>query len=80
MRSGRNDATRLDQILAWAGDDFDGVIVFDEAHGMANAAGGEGSRGKVKGSEQGIAGVRLQNLLPRAPSPGAPAPPASRRH
>jgi hypothetical protein len=66
LRSGRNDATRLDQILAWAGDDFDGVIVFDEAHAMANAAGGEGSRGKVKGSEQGIAGVRLQNFLPRA--------------
>jgi len=66
LRSGRNDATRLDQILAWAGEDFDGVIVFDEAHAMANAAGGEGSRGKVKGSEQGIAGVRLQNLLPRA--------------
>ena len=65
LRSGRADATRLDQILAWAGDDFDGVIVFDEAHAMANAAGGEGSRGKVKGSEQGIAGVRLQNLLPR---------------
>lgn len=66
LRSGRNDATRLDQILAWAGEDFDGVIVFDEAHAMANAAGGEGSRGKVKGSEQGIAGVRLQNLVPRA--------------
>jgi hypothetical protein len=66
LRSGRSDATRLDQILAWAGDDFDGVIVFDEAHAMANAAGGEGSRGKIKGSEQGIAGVRLQNLLPRA--------------
>ena len=66
LRSARNDTTRLDQILAWAGDDFDGVIVFDEAHAMANAAGGEGSRGKVKGSEQGIAGVRLQNMLPRA--------------
>jgi predicted RNA methylase len=66
LRSGRNDATRLDQVLAWAGNDFDGVIVFDEAHAMANAAGGEGSRGKVKGSEQGISGVRLQNLLPRA--------------
>jgi hypothetical protein len=66
LRSGRSDATRLEQILEWAGDDFDGVIVFDEAHAMANAAGGEKSRGKVKGSEQGIAGVRLQNLLPRA--------------
>lgn len=66
LRSGRADASRLDQILAWAREDFDGVIVFDEAHAMANAAGGEGSRGKVKGSEQGVAGVRLQNLLPRA--------------
>ncbi|GAY22987.1 strawberry notch-like NTP hydrolase domain-containing protein [Sphingobium fuliginis] len=66
LRSGRSDATRLDQIIEWAGEHFDGLIVFDEAHAMANAAGGEGSRGKVKGSEQGIAGVRLQNLLPRA--------------
>lgn len=66
LRSGRTDATRLRQILDWAGREFEGVIAFDEAHAMANAAGGEGSRGKVKGSEQGIAGVRLQNLLPRA--------------
>jgi hypothetical protein len=66
LRSGRSDDTRLQQILDWAGDDFEGVVAFDEAHAMANAAGGEGSRGKVKGSEQGICGVRLQNLLPRA--------------
>ena len=66
LRSGRADSTRLQQILDWAGAAFDGVIAFDEAHAMANAAGGEGSRGKVRGSEQGIAGVRLQNLLPRA--------------
>ncbi|MGQ0588661.1 MAG: strawberry notch-like NTP hydrolase domain-containing protein [Sphingosinicella sp.] len=66
LRSGRADATRLRQLLDWATAEFDGVIAFDEAHAMANAAGGEGSRGKVKGSEQGVAGVRLQNLLPRA--------------
>lgn len=66
LRSGRADATRLRQILDWATADFEGVIAFDEAHAMANAAGGEGSRGRVKGSEQGIAGIRLQNLLPRA--------------
>jgi predicted RNA methylase len=66
LRSGRADATRLQQILDWTGPGFEGVIAFDEAHAMANAAGGEGSRGKVKGSEQGIAGMRLQNLLPRA--------------
>ena len=66
LRSGREDATRLQQILAWAGAGFDGVIAFDEAHALANAAGGEGFRGRVKGSEQGVAGLRLQNHLPRA--------------
>jgi len=66
LRSGREDTTRLRQILDWAGEAFDGVIAFDEAHALANAAGGEGARGKVKGSEQGIAGIRLQNLLSRA--------------
>jgi hypothetical protein len=66
LRSGRGDATRLQQIIDWATSVFEGVVAFDEAHAMANAAGGEGSRGKVKGSEQGICGLRLQNLLPRA--------------
>jgi predicted RNA methylase len=66
LRSGRADATRLEQIVDWATSDFEGVLAFDEAHAMANAADGEGGRGKVKGSEQGIAGVRLQNLLPGA--------------
>jgi predicted RNA methylase len=66
LRSGRTDATRLAQLVDWAGPTFEGVIAFDEAHAMANAAGGEGARGRVKGSEQGIAGIRLQNLLPRA--------------
>ncbi|GAA3785020.1 hypothetical protein GCM10022600_00080 [Qipengyuania pelagi] len=66
LRSGRAEDTRLDQILAWAGENFDGVIAFDEAHAMANALGGSSIRGKVKGSEQGMAGLRLQNNLPRA--------------
>ena len=66
--------SRLDQIVAWlAGsldeDDrhaFDGVVIFDEAHAMANAAGSKGSRGEVKPSQQGRAGLRLQNALPDA--------------
>ena len=66
LRSGRAEGTRLDQILAWAGEEFEGVIAFDEAHAMANARGSSGTRGKVKGSEQGMAGLRLQNHLPRA--------------
>ncbi len=66
LRSGRAEDTRLDQILAWAGDAFDGVIAFDEAHAMANAIRSRDARGATKGSEQGTAGLRLQNRLPRA--------------
>ena len=67
LRSQRHDAaSRLSQILSWLGDDFDGLVVFDEAHELANAAGTDTRFGSQKGSEQGLAGVRLQNLLPRA--------------
>lgn len=67
LRSNRGDkATRLQQILDWLGDDYEGMVVFDEAHEMAGVAGGEGRFGTKDGSDQGIAGVRLQNLLPRA--------------
>jgi hypothetical protein len=63
-RGGR--PSRLDQIVAWLGADFDGVIVFDEAHAMGGAAGGVGSRGPKKASRQGLAGLALQNRLPNA--------------
>ena len=53
--------------MAWLGVGFDGVIVFDEAHAMANAAGGgKGGRGPKKASQQGMAGLALQNRLPNA--------------
>ncbi|TAJ68722.1 MAG: methylase [Phenylobacterium sp.] len=63
-RGGR--PSRLDQIVAWLGAGFDGAIVFDEAHAMANAAGGVGGRGPKKASQQGLAGLALQNRLPDA--------------
>lgn len=66
LRSQREEDSRLGQILAWAGDAFEGVIAYDEAHAMGGVAGSETSRGKVKGSEQGIAGVMLQEKLPAA--------------
>jgi P-loop containing NTP hydrolase pore-1 len=67
LRSQRHDTlSRLQQILAWLGPDHDGMIVFDEAHAMANAAGTETEFGTARGSDQGLAGVRLQNALPRA--------------
>jgi hypothetical protein len=58
--------SRVDQIVDWLGADFDGVIVFDESHAMANAAGGKGERGDVQASQQGRAGLRLQHKLPNA--------------
>jgi len=58
--------SRVDQIVDWLGADFDGVILFDESHAMANAAGGKGERGDVTASQQGRAGLRLQHKLPNA--------------
>ena len=71
-RQGR--PSRLDQIVEWLAGSldeedrhaFDGIIVFDEAHAMANAAGSKGARGETKPSQQGRAGLRLQNALPDA--------------
>lgn len=58
--------SRVKQIVEWLGSDFDGVIIFDEAHAMQNAAGGKGERDDVAASQQGRAGLRLQHALPDA--------------
>jgi len=58
--------SRVDQIVDWLGADFDGVILFDESHAMANAAGSKGERGDTEASQQGRAGLRLQHKLPSA--------------
>ena len=55
--------SRVQQIIDWLGQDSDGVIVFDEAHAMANAAGDKTERGEKKPSQQGQAGLRLQHAL-----------------
>src|SRR3546814_18417274 len=47
--------SRVEQIVEWLGPNFDGVIVFDEAHAMANAAGGKG--GRSEGGRVGKEGV-----------------------
>ncbi len=61
--------SRVCQIVDWLGADFDGVIVFDESHAMANAAGGKGERGDQAPSQQGRAGLRLQHALPERANP-----------
>ncbi|BBU59441.1 methylase (plasmid) [Mameliella alba] len=63
--AGKCGTTRLSQVLDWMGDGFDGVLAFDEAHAMQNAAGSDAGRG-VKPSQQGLAGLRLQLAAPRA--------------
>jgi len=58
--------SRVQQIVDWLGAEFEGVVVFDEAHAMANAAGSKGERGEQAASQQGRAGLRLQHALPNA--------------
>jgi protein-L-isoaspartate O-methyltransferase len=68
LRTGARNgkASRLDQLVQWLGADWDGVIILDEAHELANAMAGEGERGVVKASQQGLAGLLLQYRLPNA--------------
>lgn len=58
--------SRVQQVVDWLGDEFDGVIIFDEGHAMANAASGKSDRGEKSASQQGRAGLRLQRALPDA--------------
>lgn len=58
--------TRLQQIVDWAGEDFDGVLVFDEAHNAGNAIAMKGKRGVKKASDQALAVIELQKALPKA--------------
>jgi hypothetical protein len=66
--------SRLEQVLTWLGQAFEGIIAFDESHAMGNATAGNGvhevslqeNRGIRQPSQQGIVGLRLQNALPQA--------------
>ena len=58
--------TTLETIEAWFGKNFDGVIVFDEAHNMGNLIPMKGARGTKKPSQKAIAGDKLQQELPNA--------------
>ncbi|ESY78531.1 methylase [Mesorhizobium sp. LNHC220B00] len=62
----KESQTAIGESPSGAKKSFDGVIVFDEAHAMANAAGGKSERGDVAPSQQGKAGLRLQHALPDA--------------
>ncbi len=62
------DRQRFKQLTDWLGLDFDGVIAFDEAHLMKNAAATpHGAKATVdEGTLRGNMGIALQRLFPRA--------------
>jgi hypothetical protein len=53
--------SRLDQITEWMGEDWDGVIAFDEAHAMANAVATAGARGTQPVTATARNGIALQD-------------------
>merc|ERR1712168_1611662 len=53
---------RLKQVLHWCGDDFDGLIVFDECHKAKNLC----PSGAGKPTKTGQTVLELQNKLPKA--------------
>lgn len=54
--------SRLGQIINWVGDDFDGVIVFDECHKAKNI----NAMGKGKPSKTALYALEIQKKLPNA--------------
>jgi len=62
------DRARFKQLTGWLGDDFEGVIAFDEAHLMKNAAATpHGGKATVdQGTLRGNMGITLQRMFPKA--------------
>ncbi|XP_018901680.2 protein strawberry notch isoform X2 [Bemisia tabaci] len=61
-QSGGKYKTRLKQLLQWCGDDFDGLIVFDECHRAKNLC----PTGSAKPTKTGQTVLELQKKLPKA--------------
>uniref|UniRef100_UPI0037E8FF7D protein strawberry notch homolog 1 isoform X2 n=1 Tax=Semicossyphus pulcher TaxID=241346 RepID=UPI0037E8FF7D len=61
-QSGGKYKTRFQQLIHWCGEDFDGVIVYDECHKAKNVC----PVGSSKPTKTGLAVLELQNKLPKA--------------
>ncbi|XP_014204791.1 protein strawberry notch-like [Copidosoma floridanum] len=59
---GTKYTSRLKQLVQWCGEDFDGLIVFDECHRAKNLCPSVSS----KPSKTGLTVLELQNKLPKA--------------
>ena len=53
----------MKRIVDWVGEDFDGVIAFDESHAMGNNRPIKGKRGSVNASMVALAGKALSEAL-----------------
>ncbi len=56
----------IDRLTNWLGEDFDGVIVLDEAHNMKNAVRIKKTRGSSEPTQKAIWGLKLQEAFPKA--------------
>ena len=65
-KGGKQGVKHLDTIKNWLGEGFDGVIVFDEAHNMANLKPTKKKFGTGEPSEKAIAGNKFQAEVPDA--------------
>ncbi len=63
---GEIPGARKEQLKAWLGTDFDGVIVLDEAHLASNLGMARSSRGKAKPSQTALGMKEIQEMFPKA--------------
>lgn len=66
VKSRTTKIENLTLIEDWFDRDFDGVIIYDEAHNMGNLIPIKGKRGKNKPAAKAVAGNKLQTELPDA--------------
>lgn len=65
-KSADKKTTNADTIIQWLGKDFDGVIVYDEAHNMNSLIPSSGARGMKKAAQQAVEANKIQEALPNA--------------
>jgi predicted RNA methylase len=66
VKEGEKIKANINDIVNWLGEDFDGVIAFDESHKMGNAMRMKVERGVKQPSKRALIGLELQRRLPKA--------------
>jgi predicted RNA methylase len=66
MAERQTTRSRVQQLVESLGDNFSGIIVFDECHNLSNAIGKKGDRSNTGASQQGLAALAIQEAFPKA--------------